>query len=59
MSPADQERLFKYLQERIELHRLKDELTQEMLRRSYQALDRSHAILRQDVPIVWPKPSAE
>ncbi|WFU74847.1 hypothetical protein [Bradyrhizobium sp. CB2312] len=49
-----------YIKVHIERHRAKEEMTHEMLRRSWEALARSEELLRLPVPVVWhPEPPKE
>lgn len=49
-----------YIQALVERHRAKEDMTQEMLRRSCEALARSEELLRLPVPFVWhPEPPKE
>ncbi|MGX4804860.1 hypothetical protein [Bradyrhizobium guangdongense] len=53
MLRIDQELLEGLLAERIDRHRIKDETTRDMLRRSYDALTRSYELLAEPAPVVW------
>lgn len=53
MLPTDLEWLEEYLARRMELQRVKHDLTDEMLRRSQDALKRSYELLALPVPVVW------
>ena len=60
MLPEDREWLRKLLNERMDRHQAKEELTRELLRRSREALSRSEELLRQPTPFVWhPKPPSD
>ncbi|UWU73030.1 hypothetical protein N2603_23270 [Bradyrhizobium huanghuaihaiense] len=60
MSPDDREWLHAYIKARIERHRVKQDLTNDMLRRSREALARSEELLRGPVPVIWhPEPPEE
>ncbi|WFU76631.1 hypothetical protein [Bradyrhizobium sp. CB2312] len=49
-----------YIKARIERHRVKEDMTQDMLRRSRDALARSEELLRAPAPVVWrPEPPEE
>jgi hypothetical protein len=53
MSPDDAEWIAKYVAARIERMRAADELTREMLCRSYEQLAKSEELLKLSVPVVW------
>ena len=60
MSPNDPEWLHSYMKARMDLHRVKEAMTHEMLRRSREALARSEELLRLSMPVVWhPEPRDE
>ncbi|WP_035709083.1 hypothetical protein [Bradyrhizobium genomosp. I (2014)] len=60
MSPEDREWLRSYIQARADGHAIKEDMTRDMLRRSWEALFRSEELLRQPVPVVWhPEPRKE
>ncbi|GGI23114.1 hypothetical protein [Bradyrhizobium guangdongense] len=60
MLPEDREWLRKHLNERVHRHQAKEDMTRELLRRSWDALSRSEELLRLPVPVVWhPEPPKE